>query len=160
MIFPMPWKPVCCSYASTASCVTLRGSRGLPCIFFNHFSEMFISCTGTSRKGISRPSMISRKKAALRLLNRALAKIRSINSVDDSAGDLSEDCSEIYSNTDCRLLTITKKCVEREDWRVVVCPSVPLSYFHRVACFRGDSRYRELHYWNFGQELFGQSNEF
>jgi len=104
--------------------------------------------------------MISRKKPASRLLHRALAKIRSIDSCEDSAGDLSEDCREIYANTDNRRLTITKKSVEREDWRVVACQSVPLSHFHRITRVRRDSGCQELLHWDRGHELFYQSNKF
>ena len=63
-------------------------------------------------------------------------KVRSINSSEDSAGDLSEDCQENYSNTDYRRLPITKKCVQREDWGVAARQSVPLAHFHRITRLR------------------------
>ena len=96
---------------------------------------MFTSDTGKSRKGIF--SLVhDSEKTQVPVLDRALAKIRSMYSGEDSEGNLSEDCQEIYSNTDCRRLTITKKSVQREDWRVVARQSVPLTHFHCITCFR------------------------
>jgi len=70
------------------------------------------------------------------VLDRALAKIRSMYSGEDSEGNLSEDCQKIYSNTDCRRLTITKKCEERKDGGVAARQSVPFAHIQYITRFR------------------------
>ena len=94
------------------------------------------------------------------MLDRAWAKIRSMYSGEDSEGNLSEDCQKIYSNTDCRRLTITKKCEERKDGGVAARQSVPFAHIQYITRFRGDTGCQGLLNRDGVHEIICQSIEF
>lgn len=57
---------------------------------------------------------------------------------EDSAGPLSDDDHEHYSNTGYRRLTITKKSEEREYGGVAARQSVPKPQVQRIYCTSWD----------------------
>jgi len=127
--------------------------------FFHHFFCNVHQRYRNGQKRISLPVHTSRK-TQVPALKRALADILSMNSHQDSAGDLSGGCQKTVQTPKCRRLPITKKSVERKDGGVVACQPVSFAHLHGIPHFRGDTGYQELRHQDRGHEPGCQSVEF
>ena len=129
-----------------------------PAFFHPFFCNVHQRYRNGQKRDLLLPVHTSRK-TQVPALKRALANFLLMDSRNDAAGDLEEDCQKTVQTPKYRRLPITKKSIERKDGGVVACQPVSLAHLHRIPHCRGDTGNQEYLYRRRGQELTYQSVE-